>query len=239
MKYCYNLKKKNYLAGFQEMQIDHQYSKLITSLFNGRYAASIFTSKTQREVTHYLSSYPPEWAQHYLEQQYHLYDPALLKTVKPLHMNIWGETTYKKAPKTARQLYAEASDYGIRSGFSIALPDKDNNFMMLCIATSDKEEDYRRYLNMEKHNLFPMFFMVQALINRLNTPACPQPLIRKFVEGIKYYQQRNQRHVKYLLHTMVLIRSFLSKLDFLLNLQDREQVQPLSEEILRQIEHLQ
>ena len=68
-----------------------------------------------------FATYPPEWAKHYIENQYHLHDPVLSgdKMRLPFY---WKCNEIKDLTSVQQRLFSEAHDFGVEGGTSLSFP---------------------------------------------------------------------------------------------------------------------
>ena len=71
-----------------------------------------------------ISTYPPPWTTHYLEQRYEQIDPVVAQACRSTEPFEWGpEVGPFKLKRSQRQLFDEAAEFGIGYGFTIPIHD--------------------------------------------------------------------------------------------------------------------
>ena len=71
-----------------------------------------------------ISTYPPHWTDHYLSSGYERTDPIILRSGRDIQPFDWGVDSAEGADQQTRRFFNEASDFGIRYGFTIPIHDK-------------------------------------------------------------------------------------------------------------------
>jgi LuxR family transcriptional activator of conjugal transfer of Ti plasmids len=95
-------------------------------------AAILDPVKLQPE--HFLASnYPSHWIEHYTAQGYDKIDPVVLQSMRADEAFIWNEP---HAPRPAKQLFDEASEAGIVSGFAVPITLRNGRHSVVSV-TSD------------------------------------------------------------------------------------------------------
>lgn len=84
----------------------------------GLFAAAIL-DPIKLKPEHFLASnYSSQWIEHYTDCGYDKVDPVVLQSMTAEDPFIWSQPS---APRPARQLFAEASEAGIVSGFAVPI----------------------------------------------------------------------------------------------------------------------
>jgi LuxR family transcriptional activator of conjugal transfer of Ti plasmids len=87
--------------------------------------------------THAVSNYPAEWQTRYIGLDYTRIDPVVSIARARMKAFAWAAGTPRQATsKAVRTFYAEASDFGIRSGISIPIRTPFGHMSMLTLASS-------------------------------------------------------------------------------------------------------
>ncbi|MBB6469405.1 LuxR family transcriptional activator of conjugal transfer of Ti plasmids [Aminobacter lissarensis] len=87
--------------------------------------------------TYAVSNYPPEWQSRYLDGNYTRVDPVVAKARARMQAFTWAaENPRQVRSKAVRTFYAEAGDFGIRSGISIPIRTAFGHMSMLTLASN-------------------------------------------------------------------------------------------------------
>lgn len=82
-----------------------------------------------------VSNYASEWQARYLAQNYARIDPVVRMAKERMKAFTWAAGTPRSLSKSLRRFYAEASDFGIRSGISIPVRTAFGHMSMLTLAS--------------------------------------------------------------------------------------------------------
>ncbi len=87
--------------------------------------------------TYAISNYPAEWQTRYLARDYTRIDPVVAMSRTRMRAFTWAAISPRKAPsRSVRSFYAEAGDFGIRSGVSIPIRTAFGHMSMLTLAST-------------------------------------------------------------------------------------------------------
>jgi LuxR family transcriptional activator of conjugal transfer of Ti plasmids len=87
--------------------------------------------------TYAFSNYPDEWQRRYLARDYTRIDPVVDMAREKMKAFTWAAGSPKHAAsKAVRTFYAEAGDFGIRSGISIPIRTAFGHMSMLTLASN-------------------------------------------------------------------------------------------------------
>ena len=87
--------------------------------------------------TYAVSNYPAEWQARYLTRDYTSVDPVVTMARAKMEAFTWAAGSPRQAPtKAVRAFYAEAGDFGIRSGVSVPIRTAFGHISMLTLASS-------------------------------------------------------------------------------------------------------
>lgn len=119
----------------------------------------------QDRGTNVISTYPQSWTSHYLSSGYDALDPVIGQARLQRETFRWGADGNDldfSAPQ--RQLMDEASQFGIRGGFTIPIHDRRGQFATLTFATDEKRPLFFRVI--ERYQLalqmVAVLFHIQA-----------------------------------------------------------------------------
>lgn len=83
-----------------------------------------------------VSNYPVEWQRRYLGRDYTHVDPVVMMARAQMRAFTWAAGSPRQATsRAARTFYAEAADFGIRSGISVPIKTAFGHLSMLTLAS--------------------------------------------------------------------------------------------------------
>lgn len=83
-----------------------------------------------------ISNYPMEWQHRYIESNFFLIDPVITNAKRGSYVYNWAvDTGSNGASKDVVNFYNHASEFSIRSGFSIAIPSGFGHLAILTLAS--------------------------------------------------------------------------------------------------------
>ena len=92
-----------------------------------------------------ISTYPSRWTTHYLRHHYERFDPVVVQALRDPHPFEWGlgigPATYSEKE---RELFEEASRFGIRHGFTIPVHDSTGAVAAVTFAADDQGPHFKR-----------------------------------------------------------------------------------------------
>lgn len=92
-----------------------------------------------------ISTYPSSWTSHYIEQQYHRFDPVVIQSVRRDKAFEWGLGLGPEAhSEPARQLLEEAARFGIRCGFTVPIHESGVAIAAVTFAANERAASFRR-----------------------------------------------------------------------------------------------
>lgn len=92
-----------------------------------------------------LSGYPPEWRDHYIEQNYIQIDPTVLHCFTNLTPIYWENISKSNSEenKQVYQLFSEAHEHGLRNGISFPIHSIHGETAMFSFSTGDTPDKSR------------------------------------------------------------------------------------------------
>lgn len=109
----------------------------------GLFAAAIL-DPIKLKPEHFLASnYPSDWIAHYTEQGYDKVDPVVLRSMSTDDPFIWNEPS---APRPAKQLFDEASEAGIVSGFAVPILLRNGRHSVVSVTSDLKAGEFDRLM---------------------------------------------------------------------------------------------
>jgi DNA-binding CsgD family transcriptional regulator len=102
----------------------------------------------------YLTSYPGEWVNRYIEQDYASEDIVGRQVVRVMRPFLWDSLA--RAPnltKTQRLIFNESREFGLHSGASVPIHGPGKSKGTLSIASRLKEEDFCKLFLSKRHEI--------------------------------------------------------------------------------------
>ena len=108
-----------------------------------------------------MSTYPKEWTSHYLRSHYERIDPVIMQALRDTEPFRWGiGSTERYLSPAQKRLLDEASQYGIRLGFTVPIHDGHGPVAAVTFAGNQREAQFERFVtsNPRMLQLMAMFF---------------------------------------------------------------------------------
>lgn len=153
------------LAGSVDtMDLHNALAETASSLDLSSFAYLFPSLKTDR-ATDLISTYPQTWTTHYLASRYEDMDPVIHQARLRHETFRWdadGGDLGLSAPQ--RQLMDEATQFGIRCGFTIPIHDRHGLFAALTFASDERQPLFFRVIERYERalQLVAIFFHIQA-----------------------------------------------------------------------------
>lgn len=126
------------LALVHRRGVDEKSVKIVLQNLTHEAGFEMFTYVSLQANTHkILSNYPEVWQQRYLDELYVSVDPVMLGLRYRSDLFAWSNTTEGRLNKKQRKFFAEAAEFGIRSGVSIPVRSGFGQMAMLTLASSE------------------------------------------------------------------------------------------------------
>ena len=122
-----------------------------------------FTGQGLREPV-YITTYSGEWTQRYLDQRYHEIDPVVAQARGLLPFEWNSLNPMPQASGRQRRLFREATDFGIKCGFTVPIHDGYGRVGAVTFASDRTIDVLRRDLDAYRNilHLAAMYFHVHA-----------------------------------------------------------------------------
>lgn len=92
-----------------------------------------------------VSNYHPEWQEIYFQRKYSALDPVVKRARSLKQVFVWsGEKEWPRLSKAERAFFAEAADFGIRSGVTIPVKAANGSISIFTMASNKAEIDLER-----------------------------------------------------------------------------------------------
>lgn len=114
-----------------------------------------------------ISTYPPEWTDHYLKSHYETLDPVIRTSYESVEPFEWGkEADASQLTDRQKEFFAEASFFGIRCGFTIPIRDGTGPIAAVTFASSAPRETFMRSVRINARALQLMSICLHAHARR-------------------------------------------------------------------------
>lgn len=114
-----------------------------------------------------ISTYPADWVTHYLDNHYERLDPVIARALKNPEPFRWGSgLTERQLSPVQRELLYEASQFGIRFGFTVPIHDGHGPIAALTFATDGKRPQFESCTNSHERVLQLMAIYFHAHVRR-------------------------------------------------------------------------
>ena len=95
-----------------------------------------------------ISTYPSRWTAHYLHNKYQIIDPVIREALQNPEPFRWGVDFRSQTTSMAqRQLFDEAAQFGIRSGFTVPIHDGYGPIAELTLATDERRPQFEKCID--------------------------------------------------------------------------------------------
>ncbi|WP_049823577.1 LuxR family transcriptional regulator [Bradyrhizobium sp. WSM2254] len=140
-----------------------------------------------------ISTYPSSWTSHYVQQQYHRFDPVIIQSLRRDKAFEWGLGLGPEVhSEPARQLFEEAARFGIRCGFTVPIHESGVAVATVTFAANERAASFGRSLRRHARILPFMATVFHAHAQR-KLRACDQidgvSLSRREIECLNWAAQ--------------------------------------------------
>lgn len=131
--------------------------------------AYLVLPRHKREKARLVSTYQSGWTSHYLRQQYEGIDPVIVRAQAYAESFKWGAEGEDLGclTKRQRQLFDEASIFGVCRGFTIPIHDGTGPIAAMTLATDVRRGAFERSIEAHRDVLTCMAFCFHATARRL------------------------------------------------------------------------
>lgn len=114
-----------------------------------------------------ISTYPADWVTHYLHSHYERLDPVITQALQNPEPFRWGFGLAARQLSSAQhELFSEASEFGIRFGFTVPIHDGHGPIAALTFATDEKRPQFESCINSHARVLQLMAMYFHAHVRR-------------------------------------------------------------------------
>ncbi|MDI4234116.1 LuxR family transcriptional regulator [Bradyrhizobium sp. Arg237L] len=114
-----------------------------------------------------ISSYPTNWVTHYMRNRYERVDPIIAQSRETAEPFRWGlDFTSTQLSRTQQEFLGEASEFGIRLGFTVPIHDEHGTVAALTFATDQRRAAFEKCIGVHAHVIQLMAVYFQAHIRR-------------------------------------------------------------------------
>lgn len=114
-----------------------------------------------------ISTYPANWVAHYLDRRYERLDPVIAQALQTPEPFRWGlGSTARQLTSAQHELLYEASEFGIRFGFTVPIHDGHGPIAALTFATDERRSQFESHINSHARVLQLMALYFHAHVRR-------------------------------------------------------------------------
>jgi LuxR family transcriptional regulator, activator of conjugal transfer of Ti plasmids len=114
-----------------------------------------------------ISTYPTNWVDHYLRNHYERYDPVVTQALRDPEPFRWGaDFSVRLASSAQQELLNEASQFGIRFGFTVPIHDGRGPIAALTFAADHRRPQFDKCINSHARVLQLMAMYFHAHVRR-------------------------------------------------------------------------
>lgn len=114
-----------------------------------------------------ISTYPSGWVTHYLHSHYERLDPVITQALQNPEPFRWGlGLTARQLSSAQQELFYEASEFGIRFGFTVPIHDGHGPIATLTFATDERRPQFESCINSHARVLQLMAMYFHAHVRR-------------------------------------------------------------------------
>jgi LuxR family transcriptional activator of conjugal transfer of Ti plasmids len=131
-----------------------------------------------------ISSYPKSWTSHYFREGYDSIDPVLQEPRNTSRIFLWDgrEARSARSPKE-RRLFDDALSFKIRTGLTVRIPARQNQFAAFTLAVDDRSLGFDRFIETSQDMLeavgLNFHAHVSAKIGRTSSGGLGSPLTQR------------------------------------------------------------
>ncbi|MGB4100317.1 MAG: LuxR family transcriptional regulator [Alphaproteobacteria bacterium] len=119
-----------------------------------RFAYELIWSDQGARPTFYITSYPSDWSQHYIEKKYSSHDMVIRHSAREVRPFMWQEVNRdKNLTPTQRLVFNEARDVGLRSGCSVPIHGPGAVKAYLSVASAVPDEEFAKIFVRYRHEI--------------------------------------------------------------------------------------
>ena len=114
-----------------------------------------------------ISTYPADWITHYLQSNYERLDPVIMQALQNPEPFRWGVgLTARRLTLAQHELFHEASEFGIRFGFTFPIHDGRGPIAALTFATDERRPQFESRIESHARVLQLMAMYFHAHVQR-------------------------------------------------------------------------
>ncbi|WP_245288358.1 LuxR family transcriptional regulator [Bradyrhizobium sp. Ec3.3] len=96
-----------------------------------------------------ISTYPNDWVAHYVRSRYERLDPIITRSLQNTEPFQWGlDVPSRPISPTQRKFLEEASEFGIRLGFTVPIHDEDGSVAALTFAADQRRPRFEECIDL-------------------------------------------------------------------------------------------
>jgi LuxR family transcriptional regulator, activator of conjugal transfer of Ti plasmids len=146
--------------------------------FDLQYFAYLSLPHRRGDKPQLISTYPSEWTTHYLHKRYERLDPVIIRAVAGPEPFEWGPGIHrKKMSMVQRELFDEASSFGIRHGFTVPIHDRRGPVAAFTFAADAPRPAFERRVRDQGQ-------VLQLIALYFHAHVCRRLVSERMVDGI-------------------------------------------------------
>ncbi|MCP3441073.1 LuxR family transcriptional regulator [Bradyrhizobium sp. CCGUVB14] len=96
-----------------------------------------------------ISTYPNNWVAHYVRSHYERLDPIITRSLNDTEPFQWGlDVPSRPIAPAQRKFFDEASEFGIRLGFTVPIHDEDGSVAALTFAADQRRPQFEKCIDL-------------------------------------------------------------------------------------------
>ncbi|WP_284273174.1 LuxR family transcriptional regulator [Bradyrhizobium iriomotense] len=96
-----------------------------------------------------ISTYPNNWVTHYVRSHYERLDPIIKRSLESTDPFQWGlDAPLRPISPAQRRFFDEASEFGIRLGFTVPIHDEDGSVAALTFAADQRRPQFEKCIDL-------------------------------------------------------------------------------------------
>ena len=122
----------------------------------------------------YISTYDPAWVRHYIDREYRHIDPVLNMARNAVVPFAWPSDQVMKRRTRYHHFFAEAADFGVKSGITIPVHGPGHRLSLLNGTVDQPRHQAMDHFNAYRHSLQIVAMTLRARVELLREPDISQ-----------------------------------------------------------------
>ena len=99
-------------------------------------------------------TYPNAWVEYYMQNEYYLIDPVVIRGENETIPFEWGGKKFLKSlTKNQAEIFYEAEDYFIHNGYTVPIHGKGNESATLTVLCEENQNYFSHQINQHRHDI--------------------------------------------------------------------------------------